>query len=136
MRGNQRGFTLVELMVVIGIISILTTILLPNFVRARSQGRLTACTTNLKNIATACETYAANNGTRYPTVLAQLPANQCINAIPTCPSAGSATPYIDGFVSASNPDAYTISCQGNFHGELGMSHDYPKYSAAAGLLEH
>jgi type II secretory pathway pseudopilin PulG len=121
-------------MIVIAIIAILTTILLPNFVRTRSQGRLTGCKSNLKNLASAIESYSTDNGGRYPTVLSKLAPNH-IQSIPSCPSAGSNTPYSTGFTSASNPDAYTLVCSGNFHAELNLPNGYPQYYSATGLVD-
>ena len=67
MRRSRKGFTLIELMIVIAIIAILAAILVPNFIRARAQGQLTACKSNLKNIGTALEMYSTDNGGRFPT---------------------------------------------------------------------
>ena len=58
---KRAGFTLIELMIVIAIIAILAAILVPNFIRARAQGQLTACKSNLKNIGTALEMYSTDN---------------------------------------------------------------------------
>lgn len=123
-------------MIVIAIISVLSTIMLPNMVRARSQGRLTGCTTNMKNIATAVETYSTANMSRYPIQLVSLTqgAQQCMSVIPTCPSAGNNAGYLAGFVSASNPDAYTLVCSGNHHGELNIPANFPQYQSSTGLI--
>ncbi len=50
---NKKGFTLIELMIVIAIISILASIIVPNITRARARAQLTACIANLKQILTA-----------------------------------------------------------------------------------
>lgn len=54
---SQRGFTLLEMMVVVAIIAILAAILIPNFTRARAQAATSACMGNIKTIATALELY-------------------------------------------------------------------------------
>lgn len=66
----QRGFTIVELLVVVSIISILVAILLPAMNKARDQARLTASQANLRNIGTAHVTYAAEWGDRQFTLVA------------------------------------------------------------------
>ena len=131
---RHRAFTLIELMIVIAIIAILSSILLPNFVRARSEGRLTGCKTNLRNIATALEAYATDNKHRYPpAVTALTPA--FIQTIPTCPSSGSNNCYINGFTSSSDPDNYSVWCNGSFHGELNLRDNFPQFEPGSGGLK-
>lgn len=55
---GARGFTLVELLVVIAIIAILATLLTPVINRARQSAYKTDCMNNLKNIGIAAQTYA------------------------------------------------------------------------------
>jgi len=60
------AFTLVELLVVIGIIALLLAILLPALGRARSVGIATRCMGTLKDMGLAVETYHAANDDRFP----------------------------------------------------------------------
>jgi prepilin-type N-terminal cleavage/methylation domain-containing protein/prepilin-type processing-associated H-X9-DG protein len=62
-RPSRAAFTLVELLVVIGIIAVLVAILVPALARARTASRRTACLSNLRQIGIAVHDYAiANNG--------------------------------------------------------------------------
>jgi prepilin-type N-terminal cleavage/methylation domain-containing protein len=59
----RRGFTLVEIMIVVLVIGILLGIAAPNFVRAREQSRAKSCIAQLRLIDAAKEQYALDNGT-------------------------------------------------------------------------
>ena len=138
MRSKRGGFTLIELMIVIAIIAILAAILVPNFIRARAQGQVTACKSNLKNIATALEMYSTDYGGRFPTAIASggvLTPNY-LRTLPTCPGAGSVTYESSGYSSTSSPDAYNINCNTTNHKGVDITiGGYPQYNSASGLVE-
>jgi prepilin-type N-terminal cleavage/methylation domain-containing protein/prepilin-type processing-associated H-X9-DG protein len=60
------GFTLVELLVVIGIIAVLIAVLLPALNKARESARQIQCLSNLRQIATATISYCNDNRGLYP----------------------------------------------------------------------
>jgi len=63
---RRRRFTLVELLVVIGIIALLISILLPSLSRAREEGRRTVCLTGLRSFGQVLNMYASANNGRVP----------------------------------------------------------------------
>ena len=60
-RGRVAGFTLVELLVVVGIIAVLVAILLPVMGKARESARRTACLSNLRQVHAIFHIYAMEN---------------------------------------------------------------------------
>ena len=67
----RKGFTLIEILIVISIIGILTVALLPRVQGAQASARNTARKADLNQIATALATYNGDNG-RYPETLEDL----------------------------------------------------------------
>ncbi len=65
-RRNAQAFTLVELLVVIGIIAVLISILMPSLSKARYNANRTACMSNLRQIGIAMSLYASENDGWWP----------------------------------------------------------------------
>jgi prepilin-type processing-associated H-X9-DG protein/prepilin-type N-terminal cleavage/methylation domain-containing protein len=63
---RRRGFTLTELMVVIGIIALLAGMIMPALNRAMAQARSTSCTSQLRQIGTAVQMYGINHAGYLP----------------------------------------------------------------------
>ncbi|HEX7036363.1 MAG TPA: type II secretion system major pseudopilin GspG [Pseudomonadales bacterium] len=60
-RQSQRGFTLIEILVVVVIIGILGAIIVPNLLGRPDQARVTAAQSDLRNLANALDIYRLDN---------------------------------------------------------------------------
>ncbi|MEI6633104.1 MAG: type II secretion system protein [Chlamydiota bacterium] len=89
---RKRGFTLVEIMIVVAIIGLLAAIAIPNFMRARSQTQMNTCLNNLRQFDSAMAQYALENnlttGNTFPsTNLNGFLSNLLVTD--TCPGGGT-----------------------------------------------
>ncbi|MCE7870239.1 hypothetical protein DYH09_07655 [bacterium CPR1] len=93
----------------------------------------TACKSNLLSIATALERYSTDNQGRYPVALSAL-TPKYLRRIPSCPAAG-ADSYSASYQMSSNPDAFTLCCQGSHHRKVGYPPNHPAYTSVNGLIQ-
>lgn len=94
-RRSKKGFTLIEIMIVVLIIGILLAVAVPSFLKARETSRAKSCVSNLKQIESAKEQWAMDfrmTGTDTPTdVDLWGGTDPYIKAEPLCPSGGTYT---------------------------------------------
>jgi type IV pilus assembly protein PilA len=99
---NRKGFTLVEIMIVVAIIALLAAIAIPNLLRARLAANESAAIAALKTVASAAHTYRASHA-MYVSDLATLGADTP-PYIDTILAGGSKQGY-NFFLASINPDA-------------------------------
>ncbi len=92
LRKRRKGFTLIEIMIVVLIIGILLAIAVPNFINARERSRSRACVANLRQIDAGKEQWAmANNAADGDAVTMGDIVPAFVRQTPECPAGGSYT---------------------------------------------
>lgn len=92
----RRGFTLIEIMVVVAILVVLLGLAIPNILRSRSVANEGAAVANLKILSDACQLYQAGGGA-FPASLAEL-------ALPV-----SNPPYVDQLLGSGSKQGYSFN---------------------------
>lgn len=131
-------FTFIEILLASLIVAALAAVITPNFIRCVNRGPVTACKSNLKNIATALDIFAEQNEGRYPDNLAEL-APDILKTLPECSSAQYQTYRVTfgpraPFNTEKAEHYYLLECTGRNHEPFNLPADYPKYSSLEGIL--
>lgn len=141
-RRAQRGFTLIEIMVVVIILGVLGALVLPNVMSRPDHAKVTAARTDIQSISTALEIYRLDNG-RYPTTAQGLEALVQRPAVAPLPRQWSTQGYLKsnptdpwgshyqyaspGTRSNAGYDLYSLGADGQAGGE-GMDADIGNWS--------
>lgn len=97
---RHRGFTLVEMLTVIGVISVLMAIVVPTMKLMRDESRSTSCRSMLRQLGTAIQVYRQNIGDR-------IPMCEAIPAVTAQGPEGGLPDLLDGYVE---PDCTCWYC--------------------------
>jgi len=99
---NQKGFSLIELLIVVAIILIIAAIAIPNLLRSRMAANEASAVGSLRTINTACVTYSSTYpSVGYPGSLAALG--------PATTASSSSADLIDAVLSAGTKSGYTFA---------------------------
>ena len=100
-KNNQKGFSLIELLIVVAIILIIAAIAIPNLLRSRMAANEASAVGSLRTINTANVAYSTTYGIGYPSALAKLG--------PAASATSATADLIDSVLSAGVKSGYSFS---------------------------
>jgi type IV pilus assembly protein PilA len=126
MRSKEKGFSLIELLIVVAIILIIAAIAIPNLLRSKMAANEASAVGSLRTLNTACVTYSTTYGT-YPNSLAYLgPAgaggasSTTADLIDSVLSAGTKSGYVFSFTAGTANLSYQLNADPVTRGQTGQ----------------
>jgi general secretion pathway protein G len=147
-RTNNKGFTLVEILIVVIILGILAAIVIPQFTQASDDARASALSSDLQTLRSQCELYKFQHGDKYPwqitgvtsdaTFWTQLMSKTTITGATT---GGTYGPYVqskpgNAFVTTTGGAYQTVSLTNTADGTCGWAIDTTNHRIRPGDTAH
>ncbi len=101
MRKREKGFSLIELLIVVAIILIIAAIAIPNLLRSKMAANEASAVGSLRTLNTACVSYSTTYGTGYPAALANLG--------PGAPATAATADLIDSVLASGTKSGYVFT---------------------------
>jgi type IV pilus assembly protein PilA len=127
MRNKQRGFSLIELLIVVAIILIIAAIAIPNLLRAKIAANEASAVGSLRTLNTACIAYSTSYG-QFPSALSNLgpvgsggtASSTSADLIDSVLSAGTKSGYTFVYTAGNSNQSYTITAKPIIAGQTGQ----------------
>jgi type IV pilus assembly protein PilA len=118
MRNRQKGFSLIELLIVVAIILIIAAIAIPNLLRAKIAANQSSAVGSLRTLNTACIAFSTSYGI-YPTALTNLgpigsggtASSSSADLIDSVLAGGTKSGYVFTFTAGASNQSYSITAK-------------------------
>jgi len=134
---NQKGFSLIELLIVVAIILIIAAIAIPNLLRSRMAANEASAVGSMRSINTACVTYSTTYGIGFPSTLASLgtsgaasstSADLIDNVLASGAKSGYTFTFVAGALAGGVIPTYTLNAAPITPGQTGMRYFFTDQS--------
>ncbi len=110
--GREKGFTLIELMIVLSILSILATLIIPSYLSSTDRAKEATLKLNLYTFRDTIDQFRADQG-RYPDSLSELVELKYLRAIPVDPFTSASDTWVEISVSGGETGIFDVKSGSN-----------------------